>query len=184
MDEVRRQLAPYLLADESLLWCGRPDSAKHFTSSDVFLVPFSLLWGGFAIFWMGAAAAGGAPIPFVLFGLPFVVLGLYLIVGRFLVKARRKGQTAYGLTERRALVAVGQGALTEGPLERQPIDQRLSRDRKHMSVIFGRSATGWSSGPSYANTGLEFLQQGSHPVGFFDVADVGGLEAALRRVRR
>jgi hypothetical protein len=53
-----------------------------------------------------------------------------------------------------------------------------------MSVLFGRSATGWLSGPSYANTGLEFFQQGTHPVGFFDVADAAGLEAALRRVRR
>jgi hypothetical protein len=184
MDEVRRQLAPYLLADEHLLWCGRPDPAKHFTGSDVFLVPFSLMWGGFAIFWMGAAVLGGAPVPFALFGLPFVVMGLYFIFGRFLIKARRKRETAYGLTERRVLVAVGQGALTEAPLGRQPIDQRLSRDRKHMSVLFGPSATGWLSGPSYANTGLEFFQQGSHPVGFFDVADVAGLEAALRRVRR
>lgn len=184
MDEVRRQLTPYLLPDEHLLWCGRPDTAKHFNGSDVFLVPFSVLWGGFAVFWMGAAVADGAPVPFVLFGLPFVVLGLYLIFGRFVVKARRKRQTAYGLTERRVLVAVGQVALTEAPLERQPIDQRLSRDRKHMNVIFGRSASGWLSEPSYANTGLEFLQQRTHPVGFFDVSDTGGLDAALRRVRR
>ncbi len=92
MDEVRRQLAPYLLADEHLLWYGRPDPAKHFTGSDVFLVPFSLMWGGFAIFWMGAALVGGAPVPFALFGLPFVVVGLYFIFGRFLVKARRKRQ--------------------------------------------------------------------------------------------
>ena len=184
MDDLRRQLAPYLLVDEHLLWTGRPDPGKHFTGSDVFLVPFSILWGGFAIFWMGAALSEGAPLPFVLFGLPFVVVGLYFIFGRFLIKARRKRQTAYGLTERRALIAVGSGALSEAPVERQPIDQRLSRDKKHLSVIFGRSATGWMSGPSYANTGMDFFGQGNQPVGFFDVADVEGLQAALRRLRR
>jgi len=184
MDEARRQLAPYLLPDEHLLWIGRPDPAKRFTGSDIFLVPFSLLWGGFMIFWMGAVLVKGAPAPFALFGLPFVVFGLYLIFGRFMVKARRKRQTAYGLTERRALVAVGSGSLSEAPVERQPIEQRRSRDGQHLSVIFGRPATGWSSGPSYANTGMEFFGQGSHPIGFYDVADVSGLETALRRVRR
>lgn len=184
MDEARRQLAPYLLPDEHLLWAGRPDPAKHFTGSDVFLIPFSLLWGGFAVFWMGAALVAGAPVPFALFGLPFVIMGLYFIAGRFFVKARRKRQTAYGLTERRALVAVGTGSLTEAPVERQPIEQRRSRDGQHLSVLFGRPATGWLSGPSYANTGMEFFGQGSHPVGFHDVKDVAGLEAALRQVRR
>ncbi len=41
MDEVRRQLAPYLLDGEQLLWCGRADPAKHLTGMDAFLVPFS-----------------------------------------------------------------------------------------------------------------------------------------------
>ncbi len=157
---------------------------KHLTGMDAFLVPFSVLWTGFAVFWTGAVLVSGASVSFALFGLPFVVAGLYFIFGRFVVKARRKRQTAYGLTDRRALVAVGQGALSEAPLERQPIDQWLSRDRKHMSVVFGRSATGWWAGPSYANTGLEFFQQGGQPVAFFDVADVSGLESALRGVRR
>ncbi len=44
MDDLRRQFAPYLLPDEQLLWCGRPDPRKHFARGDVFLVPFSLLW--------------------------------------------------------------------------------------------------------------------------------------------
>jgi len=182
MDDVRRQLAPYLLADEHLLWTGRPDPSRHFAGSDVFLVPFSVMWGGFAIFWVGAALAEGAPLPFVLFGLPFAVVGLYFIFGRFWFKARRKRQTAYGLTERRALIAVGSGALSEAPVERQPIHQRLSRDKKHLNVFFGRSATGWLSAPSYANTGMDFFMQGTEPVGFFDVADVAGLQAALRRL--
>jgi hypothetical protein len=83
VEDVRRQLAPYLLPDETLLWTGRPDPAKHFGASDVFLVPFSLLWAGFAIFWLIAALVAGAPVPFALFGLPFVALGLYFIFGRF-----------------------------------------------------------------------------------------------------
>lgn len=81
-------------------------------------MPFSLLWGGFSIFWSISALVGGAPVPFALFGVPFVALGLYFIFGRFIYKAKRKRQTVYGLTEGRALVAVGSGSLSEAPLQR------------------------------------------------------------------
>jgi hypothetical protein len=184
MEDLRRQLAPYLLPDENLLWTGRPDPARHFDATDVFLVPFSLLWGGFAIFWMVTAFAEGAPLPFVLFGLPFVVLGLYFIFGRFVYKANRKRKTVYGLTEHRALVAMTSGSLSEAPLQRTPVDQRRSRDGRHLTVTFGRSARGWFAGPSYANTGMELFDTGTGPLGFYDVLDVAGLESALRRVRR
>ncbi len=184
MDDPRQQLTPYLLVDEQLLWAGRPDPAKHFTQADLFLVPFSLLWGGFAIFWMGEALAAGAPLPFALFGLPFVVVGLYFIFGRFVVKARRKRHTAYGLTDRRAIVATGSRAMSETSVERQPIDQRRSRDGKHLDVVFGRPASGWFAGPNHANTGMEMFGQGSHALGFYDVSDVAGLEGALRQLRR
>jgi len=50
MEDVERRLAPYLLPDETVLWTGRPDPAKHLGAIDIFLVPFSLLWGGFTIF--------------------------------------------------------------------------------------------------------------------------------------
>ncbi|WP_147431961.1 hypothetical protein [Motilibacter peucedani] len=184
MEEARRRLAPYLLTDESLLWSGRPDPHKHFTASDIFLVPFSLLWGGFAIFWMTAALVNGAPVPFALFGVPFVALGLYMIFGRFFYKAKRKRETVYGLTDRRALVALGTGSLSEAPLQRTPVDQRLSRDGLHLTVTFGRSARGWMTGPNYANTGMELFDRGNGPLGFYDVADVHGLQDALRRVPR
>lgn len=79
---AERQLAPYLLPGETLLWTGRPDPAKHVGASDILAVPFSVLWCGFAIFWTISAVAGTSP-RCALFGLPFVVLGLYFVFGRF-----------------------------------------------------------------------------------------------------
>ena len=184
MDDARAQLQPFLLDGESLLWWGRPDPEKHIGRNDAFLVPFSLLWGGFAIFWEVSAIAEGAPGFFAVFGAFFVAMGLYLIVGRFVVKASRKRRTAYGLTDRRALVAVGSGSLSETELARQPIDHRLSRDRKHLTVVFGRPAAGGAAAAAYANTGMELFAFAGSPVGFYDVADVDGLAGALRRVRR
>src|SRR4029077_18044987 len=44
-------IQPELLSGESILWAGQPNSSVVFHKEDLFLLPFSLLWGGFAIFW-------------------------------------------------------------------------------------------------------------------------------------
>ena len=44
-------IQPELLSGESILWAGQPNHRVVFHKEDVFLIPFSLLWGGFAIFW-------------------------------------------------------------------------------------------------------------------------------------
>jgi hypothetical protein len=183
VDDVRGQLMPYLLDGEVLLWTGRPDPAKHLSPSDRYMVPFSLMWGGFAIFWEAVVLASGAPLVMPIFGLFFVTLGLYFIAGRFFMKARRKRQMVYGLTDRRALVA-RVGALSEAPVQHEPIDQRRSRDGRHLTVTFGKPATGRSAAGIYANTGMDFFGQGGSPLGFYDVSDVVGLEGALRRIPR
>jgi hypothetical protein len=85
---------------EHVLWSGAPDPAKVFTRNDVFLVPFSLLWGGFAVYWTVGVSVSRAPVFFVIFGLAFAVFGLYFVVGRFFVKAAMKRETAYVLTNR------------------------------------------------------------------------------------
>ena len=100
-------IRPYLEAGEQILWLGKPEKLHLLSAQDVFLIPFSLLWFGFVVFWEIAAFRMGAPWFFPLFGAFFVMIGLYLTVGRFLWKAYVLRHTLYAITDRKTLIQHG-----------------------------------------------------------------------------
>jgi hypothetical protein len=167
---------------ERLLWVGQSDPGRLFGARDAFLVPFSLLWGGFAIFWEVGVLTTGAPWFFALFGSVFVLIGLYLIVGRFFVKRHRKRTEVYAVTDRRAFITTG-SSTRETDISRT--DRTVNRSRGHVSVewqdrgsvgsLFGRSS---SVAAQYANSGLDGIA-GPRLFGFYDVLDGKALVEAL-----
>src|SRR5438046_585524 len=59
-----------LASGERLLWSGRPVEGIVFRPSDAFMIPFSLMWGGFALFWeYSVISTDKAPLFFMLWGL-------------------------------------------------------------------------------------------------------------------
>jgi hypothetical protein len=180
---AEQQLQPYLAPRERLLWSGRPDRSVLFSPRDVFLVPFSLMWGGFAIFWEAAVIFGteGTNVFFILWGIPFVCVGLYLIFGRFVAKQRMKSKTAYGLTDRRALVAIGDRSLSDSPVRDTATSIRRSRDGSHVSVTFGAQSGSFRAHAGNADL-IPWWTAGV--TAFLDVADPDGLLEALRRVQQ
>jgi len=106
-------LGSSLDSDERILWQGAPPSGLMLRREDIFMIPFSLMWLGFALFWeasvLGFGFIGkgheGPPAFFALWGGMFVVIGLYMAFGRFFWDADVRGRTRYAVTNRRALIA-------------------------------------------------------------------------------
>jgi hypothetical protein len=106
--QIEQALRPQLSANEKLIWCGRPRGGMRLRSSDVLMVPFSLMWCGFAIFWeYSVVQEDRAPAFFAIWGIPFVCIGLYIVFGRFIADAMLRARTVYGLTEQRAIIMSG-----------------------------------------------------------------------------
>ena len=94
---------PYLAPDEAILWRGRPEKGHLLGPQDAIMIPFSIFWCGFAIFWEVSAISAGAPFFFALFGIPFVCVGLYITVGRFIHTAWLRKRTAYVITTHKVI---------------------------------------------------------------------------------
>ena len=161
-------LSAELGAGERLLWSGRPRGGIRLRPQDVVLIPFSLLWGGFAIFWevMALSTTAKAPAPFrflfPLFGLPFVAIGLFMIVGRFLADARARARTIYGVTNQRILIVRGARSQQTRSLELSAIPELSLVEHKDgtgtitfggaslaaMTTLFGGAPTPAATSPS------------------------------------
>jgi hypothetical protein len=129
-------LASHLMNGERLLWSGRPRQGLLLRPADALLIPASLLWCALTVFLAATALRSGAPPARSFIALVFVAVGLYMVVGRFLVDAWLRAGTAYGVTDRRVLIAShGLGGRVKSLGARAITDLTVSEDRRGGGVI-------------------------------------------------
>ncbi len=105
--DLEIELKQHLDSDEKLIWKGTPRQGIIIKGSDAFMIPFSLMWGGFAFFWEFSVVNSEVPFFFMLWGIPFVLIGLYLIIGRFYYDSKLRKSTIYGITQNRIIIKSG-----------------------------------------------------------------------------
>jgi hypothetical protein len=182
----------FLQPGEQLLWEGGPDPRMVFARQDAFLVPFSLLWTGFAAVWEAAAILAATALGAAL-GAPLVLLGIYLVAGRFFYKWHDRRQTRYAVTDRRALVVrLGGRQVLHAPVS-GPMAVLRRHDGRHGSALWAvlglparRRVLTFSGGNATMLRGAGWPMPGGvvvSQVAFFDVDRFDDLLAVVTRAR-
>jgi hypothetical protein len=185
--EADSRLATELVPGERVMWRGSPEADRWFFRQDMVLVPFSLMWGGFAIFWETSVLLSRHArnsIVFAIWGVPFVIVGLYLIFGRLYARRRTRERTRYVLTDRRAIVLApawwggGERSSSIWLGSYPPVERQRHRDGTG-TLWIGPLAPGqrWLGG----ETAWPFMRMiGTSALTFADVPDVDRIYALIR----
>ncbi len=186
---------PDLLQDETIEWLGQPETSVNFNRSDIFLIPFSILWGGFALFalftmvysWFAgtretASTSGYMYGIFVI--IFFSIIGVYLIIGRFIYKKWQKRRTYYALTNKRALVlSLSFGRKLQGIyLDRLPAINKSVRHSGIGTINFENPS--WMMA-IYGNSGLDFMSgfYSTDQPAFHDIRDADEVYDLANKLR-
>jgi hypothetical protein len=136
LDSAEAVIRSKLDEGEQLVWSGRPRQGLMLQPTDAILIPFSLLWAGFAFYWEYEVVTTHQFWVLQVWGIPFVLLGFYLLIGRFFADAYMRGQTYYGLTDKRIIIA--RGSTTQSiPLSDLKGVALAARADKSGTVVFG-----------------------------------------------
>jgi hypothetical protein len=121
-----------LTRGERLIWWDRPDRAGFAKRELNFGTSFGVFFCLFAVFWMTQASK--APGPFFLFGLPFVLIGIWMVTTP-LRAYWNASRMAFALTDRRALIVSGAN-VTARPLEHVSFVETESAADGRGNVLF------------------------------------------------
>lgn len=159
---------PYIMDDEYILWEGAPEKGVSLTSRDIVLLPFSVIWLGFALFWEYLAVTTSGSLLMMVWGLPFIGVGLYLLFGRFLQTLYLRDKTFYIITNKKLIIRTG-----------SKVKIYRSADLPPMNIQHHRDGTGtilfWEAGYSHGRRYGTFFS-------LDHIADVVGAQNAISRM--
>ena len=135
-ERLNNQLHP----GESILWMGQPQSGLLWRRSDWLLLPLSIILCGLACWlegWIIILLVEAAPILndslglflflgllfFAMLCLPLVLVGLFLMIGRFFFDRMRRSRTLYAVTNQRVLIAT---FILKQRVKTVPLDKKVN----------------------------------------------------------
>lgn len=101
-----KEFAQILNKNEKILWEGKPNFGP-FVAKSLIAVPFGFLFLMFSLFWTGMTVVSGAPFFFSLFGSPFILLGLLIMIEPPLYALLVYQYVYYVITDKRVLIQGG-----------------------------------------------------------------------------
>lgn len=178
-----------LLSGETIKWTGQPDLSVLFDNADLVLIPFSLFWVGFMIFWEIDALFGehgsSDRIFMALSGLPFTLIGQYLLWGRFVYKAWKKKRTYYAITNMRVLIVVqwARGKSLHAVYLKDILAANKSVGRNGIGTLV--FATSIRETRQWGNFGMGWSRRTQEPAApaFYDVREANTVYELVNRLR-
>lgn len=117
----------YLLPGEFIAWKGHPEKGNLFSPSDLFVIPFGLFWLAFSLFWECGAIQSGVPF-MMIWGLPFIAIGVYLVFGRLIHAAYLRGKTYYVITNKKLIIKKGNRITMYDAKDLPPMTLRIHKN--------------------------------------------------------
>ena len=130
-------LNSFLAPDETILWEGRPRQGLMFRPSDLFVIPFCLMWWLILILWGTVIMTGEVPWFFVVLCIPFVLIGLYFLIGRHWLDILYRKHSYYSITNKRAILVSGFFHYSFKSFgHEEKIDMKIRKGRSDSGSIF------------------------------------------------
>ncbi|MCG2784644.1 MAG: PH domain-containing protein [Anaerolineae bacterium] len=140
MPEISTSIFQELLnPGEKVLWRGKPRQGFVFWRSDIFFIPFSIVWAVLAYLWEFETAVSNVPFQDKFWSIFSLSVAAYILLLRFFVDLAYRYLTFYALTNQRVLIHTGlfKTTLTSLPLaDLKEINLDLHKNGRG-DIVFG-----------------------------------------------
>jgi hypothetical protein len=192
-DQIALALQSELLPEERIYWSGQPSRKVVFHFQDFLLIPFSILWLGFAVFWEGSVLGifgshgetdlhPPISIFMALWGIPFICVGIYFFFGRFIYADIMKKWTVFAVTNQRVIAAILPRKRVNSTAFLANLPMLEKRAGRNGVGTLRFAAPAYAGRRSYPIGTQSMLQPGEIPV-FFDIEDVDRVYRLVAELR-